>query len=233
MSALQFPPLFQGEELTGRADPFERATALAIAGTDPGTVAFNLAGDRLKACLVFTPEVPLEEAMIMLPVCGLGFQAALGTLAPPEVAVHLEWDGTIRVNGAVCGRLRVKASGNDPDAVPDWLVVGLEFNMTSPGGSPGSDPDITYLMEEGCADVTAAQLLECWVRHSLYWINRWLDDGPRPVHADWRALVPSLGEPVEIDGRSGTFVGVDEHFGMLMRTGEETVLIPLSSRLET
>jgi len=240
MSALQFPPLFRGEALSGRADPFERALALAIAGTEPGAVVYNSGGGRLRAGLVFAPEVPLEEAMTILPVCGLGFQAALGTLAPPEVAVHLEWDGRIRVNGAVCGRMRVKASTADPAALPDWLVLGLELEITNTpdghgrvsGREPGRDPDRTWLAEEGCGEIEPEQLLECWVRHSLYWINRWLEDGPRSIHADWRALVPSLGEHVEIDGRSGSFVGVDENFGMLLRHGGDTVLIPLSSRLE-
>lgn len=233
MSELQFPPMFQGEGLTGPADPFDRALALAITGTDAGTVVYSFSGDTLKASLIFTPEVPLEEAVATLPVCGLGFQAALGALAPPEVAVHLEWDGTIRVNGAVCGRMRLKASTSDPAETPDWLVLGLELNMTSSTENPGTDADTTYLSEEGCAEITPDGLLEAWVRHSLYWINRWLDEGLRPVHADWRGLVPTLGEPIEIDGKSGTFVGVDENFGMLLRTGDETTLIPLSSRLET
>ncbi|MET1412456.1 DUF4444 domain-containing protein [Roseibium sp. HPY-6] len=233
MSDLQFPPMFQGEALSGAADPFERALALALAGTDAGTVVYNSKGDTLKASLIFAPEVRLEEAVATLPVCALGFQAALGALAPPEVAVHLEWDGTILVNGAVCGRMRMKASTSNPDEIPDWLVLGLELNMTSSQENPGVDANITYLSEEGCAEITSENFLEAWVRHSLYWINRWLDEGLRPVHADWRGLVPKLGEPVEIDGRSGTFVGVDENFGMLLRTGEETNLIPLSSRLET
>jgi len=232
VSEIRFPPLFQGEPLTGSADPFERATALAITGTDPGTVVYNLTGDVLRASLIFAPEVPLEEAMTILPVCGLGFQAALGALAPPEVAVHLEWDGTIRVNGAVCGRMRVKASTADPSAVPDWLVLALELNMSAPHRNPGKDPDMTYLSEEGCVDITSERLIEAWARHSLYWINRWLDEGPRPVHADWRGLARGLGETVEARGRSGTFVGIDENFGMLLRTGGETELIPLSSVLE-
>ncbi|MBN9671891.1 biotin/lipoate--protein ligase family protein [Roseibium aggregatum] len=232
MSEIRFPPLFQGEALTGAADPFERATALAIAGTDPGTVVYNLKGDVLRASLIFAPEVPLDEAMTILPVCGLGFQAALGALAPPEVAVHLEWDGTIRVNGAICGRMRVRASTADPSAVPDWLVLAMDLNMSAPQKDPGKDPDTTYLSEEGCVDITAEQLVEAWVRHSLYWINRWLDEGPRPVHADWRGLANRLGETVEIGQRSGTFVGVDENFGMLLRSGEDTELIPLTSLLE-
>jgi biotin-(acetyl-CoA carboxylase) ligase len=128
--------------------------------------------------------------------------------------------------------MRVKASTQDPEATPDWLILGLELSMTSRKSNPGKDPDRTWLSEEGCGEITPDQLLECWVRHSLYWLNRWLDDGPRPVHSDWRGLVPTLGETVEVDGTSGTFVGVDENFGMLLRTGEDTTLIPLSSRLE-
>lgn len=233
MSEVKFPPLFRGEPLSGPADPFDRAIALAIAGTDAGTVVYNPGGPTLRASLIFTPEKPLEEAMAALPVCGLGLQAALGALAPPEVAVHLDWDGRVKVNGATCGRLRAKASSVLPDAEPDWLVIGLELGMTSPMENPGETPDRTCLLEEGCADITAPDLLEAWVRHSLYWINRWLEDGPRPIHDDWRALVPNIGEPVEIDGQSGTFVGVDENFGMLIRNGEDTALVPLSSRLET
>ncbi len=232
MSALQFPPLFTGEPLKGPADPFDRAIALAISGTDAGTVVYNLSGPQLKASVLFAPEKPLEESMAAVPVCGLGLQAALGALAPPEVAVHLDWDGGIRVNGAACGRLRVKASTAIPEAEPDWLVIGLELDMESPKDNPGTDPDRTFLSEEGCADISAGQLLEAWVRHSLYWINRWLDEGPRPVHDTWRALARDMGEPVEIDGHKGTFVGVDENFGMLLRQDGDTTLIPLSTRLE-
>ncbi|MEP3048103.1 MAG: DUF4444 domain-containing protein [Roseibium sp.] len=232
MSDLQFPPLFKGEAVTGNADPFQRAMALAVSGTDPGIVVYNLTGDTLRASMIFAPEVALEEAMTMLPVCGLGFQAALGALAPPEVAVHLGWTGTIRVNGAKCARLRTKASTKKSEDVPDWLIVGLELAMTNSAQNPGENPDATCLMEEGCAEITADQLLESWVRHTLYWINRWLDDGARPVHAEWRGLVQDLGEPVDVDGQQGTFVGVDENFGMLLRVDDDTHLIPLSSRLE-
>ncbi|OJJ10285.1 hypothetical protein BKI51_17020 [Alphaproteobacteria bacterium AO1-B] len=232
MNDLQFPPLFQGEAVTGTADPFDRAIALAVAGTDPGTVVHNLGGGTLRASLIFAPEVPLEEAMSMLPVCGLGFQAALGALAPPEVAVHLDWAGGIRVNGATCGRFRVRASETDPAETPDWLIIGLELNVQTLEGNPGNDPDRTSLIEEGCGEVEPERLLESWVRHTLYWINRWQEDGPRPVHAEWRGLAKNLGEDIDFNGETGTFVGVDEFFGMLMRTDGETKLIPLSTQLE-
>ena len=100
-----FPPLLRGEQVGGATDPFDKARALAALGCDGGTVVYNPQVDRLRAAMVFAPEVPLEQAMTMLPVCGVGFQNALGALAPPEVAVHLDWDGAIFVNGARCGGL--------------------------------------------------------------------------------------------------------------------------------
>lgn len=232
MTGLQLPPLFKGEAVPGGTDPFQRAAAMAIAGVDSGTVVHTISGGSLKASLILSPEVPLEQAMIMLPVCGLGFQAALGALGPPEVAVHLHWAGPIRVNGAVCGRLRARASQRDPAALPDWLVIALELDLHGDATRPGQHPGRTFLSEEGCGGIPPGDLLESWVRHTLYWINRWEEDGPRPAHTEWRALAQELGEPIVIDGETGTFVGVDENFGMLLRTGDTTRLIPLSSRME-
>ena len=88
--------------------------------------------------------------MAMLPVCGVGFQNALGALAPPEVAVHLEWAGQIRVNTARCGRLRAAASGSDPAVAPDWLVIGLDIPILQTSLDPEHTPDVTALRPTGC-----------------------------------------------------------------------------------
>ncbi|MFC6687852.1 biotin/lipoate--protein ligase family protein [Jhaorihella thermophila] len=227
-----FPPLMRGEAVAGRADPFERALALAALGCDGGTVVHNVQADRLRAAIVFAPEVALEDAMAMLPVCGVGFQNALGALAPPEVAVHLTWAGGIRVNGAGCGFLRAAASTRDPAEVPDWLVVGLEVPLLQTEAEPGRRPDMTALYDEGCAEVDPVRLLESWARHTLVWINRWSDEGNAAVHDVWIGLVPNVGEEVQQGGRRGVFLGVDERFGMLIRQGAETHLVPLSTVLE-
>jgi BirA family biotin operon repressor/biotin-[acetyl-CoA-carboxylase] ligase len=70
------------------------------------------------------------------------------------------------------------------------------------------------------------------VRHSLVWINRWQDEGPAPLHAEWRGLAHGMGETVVQNGQSGQFLGIDERFGMLLRHAETTDLIPLSTLLE-
>lgn len=233
MSEPAFPPLMSGHPVDAGIDPFEKACAMAALGCDAGLIVYNVAANRLAAALVMAPEVPLEEAMAMLPACAVGFQNALGALAPPEVAVHLEWDGGLRINGAACGRMRAMAGANDPAALPGWLVVGLELPLLlASGTAPGARPDETALYEEGCADVDATGLLEAWARHTLNWITRWEDSGSRALHSEWRGLAHGIGEDITQDGRTGTFLGVDENFGMLLRDQDGTHLIPLSSVLE-
>ena len=232
MSGPSFPPLFHGAEVEGQTDPFVKACLEAVRGCDSGLVVYNLARDHMAAAMVFAPDVPLREAMVMLPVCGVGFQNALGALAPPEVAVHLDWNGGLRINGASCGRLRVSASGSDPDSDVDWLVVGLDLPLWPESDDPGEFPDRTTLYAEGCADVQADTLVESWVKHTLVGINRWSDEGVEPLHKDWRGLAHGMGEEITIAGRHGTFLGVDENFGMLLRDGDATHLIPLTDLLE-
>ncbi len=228
MSELVFPPLLSGHPVQGGEDPFERAQAMAALGCDSGTVVFNIQADLLRAAIVFAPEVPLSDAMAMLPLCAVGFQNALGALAPPEVAVHLGWEGTICVNGARCGRLRVAASASDPDQVPDWLIVGWELVLLQTAEAPGETPDVTALYDEGCADVSPTQLVESWSRHMLTWLNRWHEDGNAPLHAEWMGLLRGVGEPLP---DHGVFLGTDERFGMLIRDGAETHLRPLTKLL--
>ena len=233
MSEVAFPPLLSGHEVSGQEDPFGTACKKAILGCDAGLVTYNLAADRLRAALVFAPEVPLRQAMAMLPTCGVGFQNALGALAPPEVAVHLEWQGQIRVNGARCGTLRCAASSTDPDAIPDWLVIGLEVPLWPSSQDSGHTPDETALYAEGCADVEAPALLESWARHSLHWITRWEDSDAKALHTEWRGLAHGIGEDTVQAGMPGTFLGIDQDFGMLLRDKETTHLIPLTTLLET
>ncbi|MCT8159253.1 DUF4444 domain-containing protein [Pseudoruegeria sp. SHC-113] len=226
-----------GLALSGTVDPFERACAQAALGCDAGLVAYNIGADTIRAALVLAPEVPLRAAMAMLPTCGLGLQNALGALAPPEVAVHLEWSGGVRVNGALCGGLRVAASTQEPDQVPDWLVVGLSLAWLPPDpDAPGITPDATGLVAEGCGEVDPGQLLESWARHTLVWINRLEDGGAAALHTDWRGLAHGLGEeisqPWQGEHLRGSFLGVDENFGMLLRQGSETRLLPLTGLLE-
>ncbi|MCB1385634.1 MAG: DUF4444 domain-containing protein [Nitratireductor sp.] len=230
--APSFPPLFRGEAVAPKSDPFRAACRIAAAGTDPGLVLYAVTGDALRAAIVFAPEVPLREAVAVLPICGIGFQNAFGALAPPEVALHLQWDGTIRINGARCGMLRMAASIRDAEAEPDWLVCGLDLALASRTQNPGNDPGRTSLAEEGCGAIDPLSLIEAWTRHTLYWLNRWMEDGARPLYAEWLGLAHDVGKTIEIGGRSGVFTGLDERLGLLFETAGGTELIPLTALVE-
>jgi len=233
---LSLPPLFTAEEVSGAVDPFDKACVLATLGCDSGVVVYNITTDVLRAAIVFAPEVPLEDAMSVLCTCGVGIQNAFGALSPPEISLYLTWQGDILVNEGLCGRLRAAASCDDPAAEPDWLVIGIELQLIPKSADdPGYTPDQTSLFQEGCGDISPLRLLESWSRHTLVWINRQADEGVQPLHAEWRGLVRGMGEDItlQFEGAelTGTFLGVDEQFGMLLRSGDVTRVIPLSSRL--
>ena len=232
MNTPSFPPLFSGLAVESQVDPFDKACAEAARGCDAGLVVHDLGANLLRAALVFAPDVELVDAMAMLPLCGVGFQNALGALGPPEVAVHLEWAGGLRINGANCGTLRVAASSSNPKAEPDWMVIGLELPLWPETDTPGDIPEQTALYAEGCADVNAMELLESWVKHTLVGINTWTEDGVKALHKDWRGLSHGIGEDITMNEISGTFLGVDEQFGMLIRAADTTHLIPLTYLLE-
>ena len=232
MNTPSFPPLFSGLAVEGQVDPFDKACAEAARGCDAGLVVHDLGANLLRAALVFAPDVELVDAMAMLPLCGVGFQNALGALGPPEVAVHLEWAGGLRINGASCGTLRVAASSSNPKAEPDWMVIGLELPLWPETDTPGDTPEQTALYAEGCADVNAMELLESWVKHTLVGINTWTEDGVKALHKDWRGLSHGIGEDITMNEISGTFLGVDEQFGMLIRAADTTHLVPLTYLLE-
>jgi biotin-(acetyl-CoA carboxylase) ligase len=229
MSAPSFPPLFTGQDAAG-GDPFALACATAEAGCDAGLVIYDLAPDRLRAAIVFAPDVPLAKAAVMLPICGVGFQNALGTLAPPEVSVHLGWEGTIYVNGGRCGALQMAAPGQPQDE-PDWLVIALELALWPPSEDTGLTPDETALYAEGCAEVDAITLVESWVRHTLVGINTWADTGTATLHREWSGLAHGLEGNITVKGQTGTYTGLDEDLGLLLKIADKIELVPLTQTL--
>lgn len=233
-----FPPLLKGLA-TGPANPFVVAISEAEKGVDSGLFTWSLSPERLRAAIVLAPEVPLEKAMAAFCACAVGIQNAMGAHAPPETAVHLDWTGGIRVNGGHVGGLHVAASTRNPEAEPDWMVVGLELTLSLPDNlEPGETPDWTSLLQEGFAEIDPSLLLEAWSRHSMLRLNA-LDDakGRAELHKTWSGLAWRMGDEINLpmDGthHTGTFLGVDENFGMLLKLGQKAHLIPLSKILET
>ncbi|WP_439119226.1 DUF4444 domain-containing protein [Marivita sp.] len=230
-SGPMFPPLMQGINAAG-ADPFEAACWEAAQGCDAGTILYDVTPERLSAAIVLAPEVVLADAAAMLPLTGVALQNALGALGPSELAVHLCWDGPIRVNGAVCGGLRAATDTKETTKEPGWLVTGFELVFARPNVAGGDTPDETDLMSEGCGDLTPTDLLESWSRHLLNWISRWEDEGMGPLHTEWCGLAHGMGQDGTFLGKTGHFLGLDEKLGLLLRTDGQTMLLPVTDLLE-
>lgn len=233
MDAPGLPPLLRGQPVMPEADPLHAAASAGARGDDPGLVVWSRDTARMRAAILLSPEVPLERAVAAGFAIALGFADALGALAPPETAVHFDWPGGIRVNGARCGCVRAAAPEVDPAAVPDWLAVGIEVTRLPIGAAePGRAPEATTLFDEGCGDIGAGELISAWARHSLVWINHLVDDGIRPLHAAWRGHCDRIG--AEIDRPApGRFVGLDELGGLILApSGGPTRVYPLTGILE-
>jgi len=228
-----FPPLLTGVSVAAHIDPFQKALADVFAEAEPGRVTWSQDTASLRAALTLTPEMPLNEALAGAAFAVLlGMNDALGALAPPEVAVHFSWPDRIKVNGAYCGGIRAAAPKIAPGDEPDWLIIGIDMPILPlQSEDPGLTPDTTNLMAEGCADLDAVRLIESWARHTLVWINRFMDDGLAPLHEGWRHKCDTLGEEVGAP-LPGVFMGLDEFGGMLLRQDEDTSTIPLTVMLE-
>jgi biotin-(acetyl-CoA carboxylase) ligase len=233
IDAPSFPPLLRGRAVPPGADPMIEAARAARDGADPGLVVWSEDTATMRAALVLAPEMPLARAVGVVFAVALGFADSFGALAPPEIAVHFDWPGRIRINGARCGRVRAIAAPGAPSPEPDWLVVGLEVACRPVGSAePGLDPDTTTLFDEGAGDIGAVALIESWARHSIVWINRFVDDGFAPVHAAWLAKHDRSGQSRRLADQ-GRVLGIDEAGGLLVATADRrTRLSPLTDILE-
>lgn len=221
-----FPPLLRGVEMRAGTDPFDKACADAGTGrAETGDLYWSPDADVLRAAIVFNPEQPLTNALPILFALANGLNDCLGALAPPEVGVSHVWPDGIKLNGALCGTFQIQASTEEPDETPEWMVIGLALARISGLSDPGAHPHMTALAEEGCADISSIRLLESWSRHTLVWINRWSDDGYRPIFEAWLARADGRAETVTLHGRTGLFLGLDEQGGLLLKTetGPETL----------
>lgn len=228
--ALEFPPLLTGIAVTG--DPFEAAVASVTDEVEPGAVFYGVDHTRLQTAIVLAPEEPLETALRVSFAVTLGLNDALGALAPPEVGIHLAWPDRIKVNGAHCGTLSARASTSDGSAEPDWLILGLDVPLVLPRESePGHDPDRTSLAEEGCGDIQLPDLIEAWGRHMMNWLHIYLTDGFEPLHREWSAKGDGIRDEVTYP-EAGSFIGLDENGGMILKSDCTTRILPLMRLLD-
>ena len=202
------------------------ARAVALAPEQgAGTLTWVGALRRAEAAVVLEPELPLGAARLALHAAANALADALAALGPPQAVVGLRWPDRLLLNGGACGRLRLAAPpGAADDAVPDWLVVGMELRLAFPEGhEPGLLPGETALAEEGFEpEVDGPALTAAWARHLMAQFDAWQSRGAAPVAEPFLARLeetPAMrGARRGIDPTSGTLVlerdGVRQRIGM-------------------
>jgi biotin-(acetyl-CoA carboxylase) ligase len=175
-----------------------------------GTLVWVRSWARIEAAVVLEPEQPLAAARPALLAAMVAFADAAGALGPPEVPLTFDWPAAIRVNGGLVGGARIATPpGGAEDAVPDWIVVGIEAAFAAADHEPGRDPDRTTLFEEGYADTTPAEMTAAWARHLMATLADWQARGLRPVAERYLArLDPAIG--------AGARRGIDPATGALV-----------------
>jgi BirA family biotin operon repressor/biotin-[acetyl-CoA-carboxylase] ligase len=131
------------------------------------------------------------------------------------------------VNGGRVGVASLAVpEGCTEDAVPDWLVVGIEVAFAAPvDAEPGLSPDTTTLFEEGFNDTTPAELTGGWAHHLMANLADWQSGGFRTLAERYLArLDPRLAPEAQrgLDPASGD---------LLIRRGLETERRPLAGAL--
>lgn len=226
-----FPPLLTGHAVDPPERAFETACARAASGeAGAGDVLWSRNEARIEIAIVLEPEVGMETAAQMLPLCLVAIGDCLGALTPPQVGVTFIWPNIVCMNGAPAGQFRAAAEPTQGEGdVPNWMVVALELrHQREPeDAEPGETPDRTWLSEEGGGELTHAEIIESYSRHFLTWLNIWNDDGFKPVHDSWIFRAQNKEEEIALThgGREyeGTIIGLDESGNLLLKDADAKV----------
>ena len=228
----QLPPLLTAVKVPSGQNVMAKALASG-ATAEVGTVFYGEDADVTDIALVLGPEVPLRKAGQMLYAMMIGVGDAIGALAPPEVIVAYQLPGYVLLNRGRAGAVWISA---DPAAgredMPSWMVVGVRIDMAVRTGNEDvwrdeSGLEYTSLAEEGAGFISRTRLIESICRHFLAWVNRWQDDGFRPLHDLWVQRLESGSEMLLADGSIAEWVGLDEDGAALIKLdGKPVGLLP-------
>jgi BirA family transcriptional regulator, biotin operon repressor / biotin---[acetyl-CoA-carboxylase] ligase len=225
-----FPPLLKGHAVRAPKTAFAEAQRRARDGSlGAGDLVWSRGVARAELAIVLEPEVPLTRAVQMAPLMMTAFGDCLGALFPPKVAIHYRWPGTILLNGAAAGEVRVAAANAPADSAPAWLVVGAAVDIAAPR-KEREEFSRTSVAEEGGGAIGRTDILQSLAAHFLTWLNTWQDDGFRPVHDQWLFRAEGREKPVAFPATvtsspsvEGVVLGLDESANLLLRDAEGKV----------
>jgi biotin-(acetyl-CoA carboxylase) ligase len=83
------------------------------------------------------------------------------------------------------------------------------------------------LAEEGGGFISRTRLVESSCRHFLAWVNRWQDDGFRPLYDSWMQRLEASAPIDFAGGEQAEWLGLDENGGALVKLdGKASSVMP-------
>jgi hypothetical protein len=147
---------------------------------------------RLDFAVVLEPDTPLAQAQRAFIVGMVALGDALGAHCVPERAVEFGWPGEIALDRGRLGGMRFAAAETAPDAIPDWMVLGIELIADRDHlAAAGSFPASVSLKEEEFTDPLA--VIESFAAYLMLNFDRWTHEGFAPVAARYSARLVSSG----------------------------------------
>lgn len=222
-----FPPLLTAHAVKAPRQPFAHACRSAAGGQlGAGDLLWSRSHDEAAMAVVLEPEVGGSQYLQMAPLMLVAAGECLAALMPPQVPITHRWPDQLLVDGATVGRLAIAhAPLAAPEAIPDWLVVGITIRLrfSRRDGEPGDSLGHTALYEEGGGDLDRTRVLEALSAHFLSRLDGWQEGGFRPVHQAFMDRLDGKGAPVEVARRAGPISGVplglDEAASLILKAG--------------
>ncbi len=104
------------------------------------------------------------------------------------------------------------------------------------GQESGDRPDITWLRQEGCAEVATHTLAEAFGRYFLSWMDRWENGDFEAIRRNWmhRATTNGNDAVLTLGGEliAGGIEGLDDAGGLILDTSAGRRVLPLSAALD-
>ena len=227
---LTLPPAYSLVEVSPYTDATSHALRLVGEGAaEDGTIVCSKRENVFDCAVVLSAEQPLEQSALVVMVAVMALADALAATAAPQTKVGYEWPNAVTVNDHEIGKVDIHLpEGTTRADTPEWIVINPRIGiMGPPDGDARLKETGTTLHFEGSYDATTGQLLQNFGRFFLTWVNRWLDEGFKPIGDSW-SLRATRGRKdvevtVEFGGKNvtGILVGLDESGGLILKPGRK------------
>ena len=172
------------------------------------------------ASIVLRPDVALKDAAQFGFVASLAVFDTIGSLAQPGTDAQTKWPNDVLISGRkVAGILLEAQGGGTPDAIPDFVIVGIGVNLIN--YPEDVEFPATSMTEEG-TPVMAPEFLDVFAKHFLAWTRLWVDEGFERLRKNWLWRCSQVGKEIEVrlanETLTGTFKDLDDSGALILET---------------